>query len=117
MKKIFIYILFLALLLTTSYVSANIISVKYNSGITCTPDGLYCSLDGKSIERCNSEGDDKILVKNCVKGCEFHGSSNICAEDYVKKDYTSQIIIALAIIIGFVILALILKNKNKKESS
>lgn len=54
--------------------------VKYVSGIVCQPNQLSCSEDGKNIERCSSDGKNKIVYQECNLGCEFADGGYKCKE-------------------------------------
>lgn len=86
--------------------------VEYRSGIQCTPNAIYC--EEGNLFKCSSDGKNKELYQNCQFGCESSTPAR-CLEDIEETiDYTKTIIIGIAIIIGFIILALILKNKKRK---
>ena len=94
------------------------LNVKYVSGVTCQPGSLTCQDNNLYI--CNGNGDDVIKYKQCSSGCEFMAGGAKCVEDeYKDKENNSLVyilIISVAIIIGFISLALILKSKKRKHS-
>jgi len=54
--------------------------VKYVSGITCTPDKLYCDESLQNIVKCNKDGNDRIFYKECEEGCKVTVEGAECKE-------------------------------------
>lgn len=55
--------------------------VKYSSGITCTPNELYCDSEFKNVVKCKQDGKSKELYQECTYGCEYVNGKPKCKSE------------------------------------
>jgi len=98
------------------------ITVGYESGIICSPNSLSCDDSQMNVLKCNGDGNNKFIFKECIDGCGYnHGKAN-CNSNIIRNlknenDIKNNIFLSLFILALLIIGILYLKKLSKNRKS